>query len=136
MFIGEFKQTIDDKGKLVLPRAFSPGLAVGIVVTRGFERNLMIFARQDWHALAEKVLQQSLLSSESRILRRRLFANAVEIEPDRNGRIKLPASLCGFAEIEGDVVLAGMYDFIEIWSENRWAAVNSDLPFTNIAETG
>ena len=86
MFIGEFIRSIDHTGKLVLPRTFGAGLAAGLVVTRGFERNLMVFTRSGWRDMADKVVEQSLFSSESRALRRRLFANAAEGVPDRNGR--------------------------------------------------
>ena len=127
MFIGEFKQTIDKQGKLALPQAYGAGLAAGLVVTRGFERNLMVFARREWRALAEKVVEQSLFDGESRALRRRIFSNAAELVPDRNGRITLPASLCEFAGLEGQAVMTGMYDYLEIWSGESWEEVNGSL---------
>lgn len=127
MFIGEFKRTIDDKGKLKLPELFGARLAAGFVVTRGFERNLMVFTRQGWRELAEKILAQSLFNGESRALRRRLFAHAAELAPDRNGRITLPLDLCEFAGIAGQAVLAGMYDYLEIWSGENWVAANEDM---------
>lgn len=125
MFIGEFKRTIDEQGRLVLPESFGASLAAGLVVTRGFEHNLMVFTRPGWRALAEKVIEQSLFSGESRALRRRLFSNAAELVPDRHDRITLPDNLCEFAGLNGDAVLAGMYDYLEIWNGESWAEVLS-----------
>jgi MraZ protein len=127
MFLGEFVRTIDDKGKLKLPETYGAKLAAGFVVTRGFDRNLMVFTRQGWRELAEKIVAQSLFNMDSRALRRRLFAHAAELTPDRNGRISLPLSLCEFAGIGGQAVLAGMYDYLEIWSGENWVAVNEDM---------
>ncbi len=126
MFIGEFKRTIDHKGKLALPRTFGAGLAAGLVVTRGFERNLMVFTLTDWQTLADKVVEQSLFNGESRALRRRIFSNAAELLPDRKGRIMLPDPLIEFAGLDGQAVLAGMYDYLEIWSGESWLKINSE----------
>ncbi|MDX1415815.1 MAG: hypothetical protein R3293_16580 [Candidatus Promineifilaceae bacterium] len=124
MFIGEFKRTVDKKGKLLLPKAFAASLATGLVVTRGFERNLMIFSRDRWQLLADAVLEQSIFSGDSRVLRRRLFSNAAELVPDRSGRIAIPDSLCEFADIDDQAVLSGMYDYLEVWNNERWERIN------------
>lgn len=124
MFLGEYRQAIDGKGGLLLPRQYSVELAGGMVVTRGFERNLMLFPQPEWHLLAQKVLNRPLSHLQSRSLRRRLFSKAAVINVDKNGRIQIPASLCDFAELDGEVMLAGMYDYLEIWSMRLWQPIH------------
>ena len=123
MFLGEYRQAIDEKGGLQLPSQFSAELASGMVVTRGFERNLMLFPHHGWQLLAHKILNRPLSIQQSRALRRRLFSNAAVLNADQYGRIHIPASLCEFAGLAGEVVLAGMYDYLEIWNIQTWQPV-------------
>jgi len=127
MFLGEYRQVVDNKGRLTFPRHFENVLAAGLVVTRGFDRNLMVFTCQGWKTLAEKILQRPLSVRQSRALRRRLFSDAAELSPDRSGSILLPVSLCDFAGLHGEVVLTGMYDYLEIWGANQWQPVRDAM---------
>ncbi len=120
MFLGEFKHTIDDKGRLTIPAKFRGDLAAGLVLTRGFDRNLMVYPAAGWENLAERIMARSLTDRRVREFRRRVFSGATDLAPDRQGRILIPPYLRDFAEIEGSVVVAGMYDYIEIWSETAW----------------
>ncbi len=124
MFLGEYQLVINEKGKLRLPRPFSPYLAAGLVITRGFEQNLILFPKQHWQVVAGEVLEQSIFRSESRAMRRRLFSNAAELTPDHRGTIRLPERLRAFAGIEGTAMATGMFEFVEIWNPDQWQRVN------------
>ena len=43
-------------------------------------------------------------------------ANAVEVTPDSQGRILIPARLRETAELEGQALLVGALDKIEVWN--------------------
>lgn len=133
MFLGEFTHTIDDKGRITIPAKFRGELAAGLVVTRGFDQNLMVFAQQEWEALAAKVAERPLGDESVRAFRRRVFAGAVDLVPDRQGRIIVPQYLRDFAEIDGDVVIAGMFDYIELWSAEAWVTVRESIEDNNDA---
>ena len=64
----------------------------------------------------------------ARNLRRLLFGSAADVEIDKQGRILLPANLREYAGITGEAVVAGLDTFIEIWSNERWAAVIATFP--------
>ncbi len=122
MFLGEFKHTIDDKGRLTIPAKYRGDLAAGLVITRGFDKNLSIYTMTGWEKLAASVMNQSVSSTRIRDLRRRLFSAATDLQPDKQGRILIPPQLREFAGVDGGtVVIAGMYDFIEIWSADVWS---------------
>lgn len=123
MFLGEHTHTIDDKGRLTIPAKFRGELAAGLVVTRGLDQSLMVYTLSGWEALAEQIARQPLSNQDVREFRRRLFSGAVDLEPDRQGRILLPAYLREFAGIDGEVVIAGMYNYLEIWSIEAWQTV-------------
>lgn len=95
---------------------------VGMVVTRGFDRNLMIYPLGGWQQLAQKIMSQPLSDTRMRAFRRRVFSRATDLTPDRQGRILLPAQLREFAGIEGEVVVVGNYDYLEIWAVEAWDA--------------
>jgi len=127
MFLGEYTHTIDDKGRLTIPAKFRGDLAAGLVVTRGFDQNLMIFPLTEWQELAERILSRPLGDEGVRAFRRRIFSGAVDLAPDRQGRIVLPPYLREFADIDGEVVVSGMYNYVEVWSSSSWEMVRDSI---------
>jgi MraZ protein len=130
MFLGEYTHTIDSKGRLTIPAKFRGLLAAGVVVTRGLDQNLMAFTLEGWQELAERVNRLPLADPSAREFRRRVFSGAVDLVPDRQGRILLPPYLREFAGIDLEVVIAGNLTYAEIWSSDLWQpmrkAIESD----------
>lgn len=120
MFLGTYQHTIDDKGRLTIPSKYRADLAGGVVITRGFEQNLIAFPTSEWESLAERIMAKPFSDQDVREFRRRLFAAAIDLTLDRQGRILLPPYLREFAAINGEVVIAGMYNYMEIWSTPTW----------------
>lgn len=127
MFLGEFTHTIDDKGRLTIPAKFRARLAAGLVVTRGFDQNLMIFPMDGWEELAQRIAERPLSDKGVRDFRRRVFSGAIDLEPDRQGRILVPTYLRDFAAIGNEVVIAGSFNYIELWSADNWASVRESV---------
>jgi MraZ protein len=127
MFLGEYTHTIDDKGRLTIPARFRGALAAGLVVTRGFDQNLMIFPLDEWQDMAERIISRPLGDEDVRSFRRRIFSGAIDLSPDRQGRIVLPNYLREFAAIDGEVVVAGMYNYVEVWGVGAWRSVRENI---------
>ncbi|MDX1413405.1 MAG: division/cell wall cluster transcriptional repressor MraZ [Candidatus Promineifilaceae bacterium] len=127
MFLGEYTHAIDDKGRLTIPAKFRGELAAGLVVTRGFDTNLMVFTLNGWQELAEKIAAKPLSEPSTRAFRRRVFSGAIDLEPDRQGRILLPANLRSFAQLNSEAVIIGMYSYLEIWNADAWQPVRDDI---------
>ncbi|HNS38967.1 MAG: division/cell wall cluster transcriptional repressor MraZ [Anaerolineae bacterium] len=123
MFLSEYEHTIDDKGRLTIPAKYRPYLAAGMVITRGLDRNLMAFSLEGFEELAARVNGLPWGDSRAREFRRRIFSGAVDLIPDRQGRVLLPPYLRKFAGIQADVVIVGLHDHLEIWSSDAWAPV-------------
>ena len=128
MFLGEYEHTVDDKGRMAIPAKFRAGLAEGLVVTRGFDQNLLVYPMTVWRELAARINALPMAQPAARNLRRLLFGSAADVEIDKQGRILLPANLREYAGITGEAVVAGLDTFIEIWSNERWAAVIATFP--------
>lgn len=127
MFLGEFRHTIDDKGRLTIPAKFRGELASGLVLAIGFDRNLMVYSQGAFEMLAEKIRAKSITDRRVREFSRRLFPSATDLIPDRQGRIVIPGQLRSFAGIETDVYVTGMNEFVEIWAAEAWQTMRTLL---------
>ncbi len=140
MFYGEFEHSIDRKGRLILPARFREVAKNQFVekffVTRGLDKCLFMFAEEEWRSQENKFKALSFTKAQSRTFNRLLFSGAVDVVPDRQGRILLPQYLKDFAEIKKDVMIVGVSNRVEIWAKNLWCDFysNSRQSFEEIAE--
>jgi MraZ protein len=122
MFFGEYEHTIDDKNRLTLPAKFRDALVGGVVLTRGLDECLDVYARGAWDRLvAERLAPLDPFSKEARELKRFFFAAASDAELDKQGRVLVPAALTKHARLGREVVVAGVHDHLEIWDRGTWA---------------
>lgn len=122
MFLGEYQHSIDEKSRLTIPAKFRAELEKGCVVTRGFDRNLNVYTSEHFSTLVKRSQTLSLTAPETRDLQRLIFSGASDSEPDRSGRILIPPFLRTYAELETEVYVVGMGQYIEIWSKAGWEA--------------
>ncbi|MBO9312099.1 MAG: division/cell wall cluster transcriptional repressor MraZ [Chloroflexus sp.] len=127
MFLGSYEHAIDEKGRVAIPARFRAELAGGMVLTRGFDRCLLIFPLPYWSDLTRRVSALSLVDEDARMLRRLLFASASEQEMDRQGRILLPQNLREAGGLTDQALLVGLDAFIEVWAPDRWREVQQHL---------
>ena len=121
MLLGTYEHTIDDKNRLTLPAKFRESFGDGLVVTRGLDRGLHAYRREDWVRLVDsRVAPLDPLSQETRRIHRFLFSGAAEADLDKQGRVILPAPLLEHAALGRDVVVAGIRDHLEIWDRDAW----------------
>jgi MraZ protein len=121
MLVGEHEHTVDEKNRLTLPARFRDSFSGGGVVTRGMDGCLFVYSRERWQELVDSRLGSlDPLSRDDRMMQRYFFSGAAEFEPDRQGRIMLPAALIEHAQLGREVVVAGVYDHLEIWNRAAW----------------
>jgi MraZ protein len=120
MLLGEYEHTLDDKNRLTLPARFRDAFAGGVVVTRGMDGCLYAYTRDDFGRLVERMRSLDPLSREARVMQRHFFSGAVDAEPDKQGRVMIPAALLTAARLSREVVVAGVYDHVEIWDRATW----------------
>ena len=133
MFLGRYAHNMDAKGRLAIPARYRDALAAGLILTRGIDRCLALYPLEAWRPLAEKVAALPLTDADARNFRRLVFAEAVDLNLDGQGRILIPPDLRRYAELEREAFVVGVDASIEIWSPARWAAIESSLD-TNAAE--
>lgn len=120
MFIGEYSHTLDEKGRLAIPKKFRTDLEAGAVVTRGLDHCLFLYTRDEWQRLAEKLSNLPFAQANTRAFARLMLAGAMDVEVDKQGRIILPEYLRHYGNISKNVVIAGLYNRLEVWDEEKW----------------
>lgn len=125
MFIGEYKHSLDTKGRLAIPVKFRNDLAQGAVVTKGIDDCLFLYTKKEWEKLAGKFSNLPIGQSNSRALARLMLAGAMDVVLDKQGRIILPEYLRKFANMKKNAIIAGLYNRLEIWDEASWEEYKS-----------
>lgn len=122
MLLGEFQHNLDTKGRVAVPAKFREKLTAGAIITRGIDNCLFVFANPEWEALAAKLIALPLAQANSRAFVRLMMAGATDVELDTQGRILIPDYLRKYAGLKKEVVVAGLYNRIEIWDEATWTS--------------
>lgn len=120
MFIGEYQHTIDTKKRLALPAKFRKDFKGKAVVTRGLDNCLFVYPMKQWKEIAEKLGNMPVGESSTRSFVRLMLAGAVDVDIDSQGRILVPEYLKSYANFKKEVVVAGLFNRIEIWDKTVW----------------
>lgn len=136
MFIGEYSHSLDDKGRLAVPKKFRTDLAKGAIVTRGLDNCLFLYTKKEWEKLAEKLANLPLAQANTRAFARLMLAGAMDVEVDKQGRAMLPEYLRAYAGLTKEVVVAGLYNRLELWDSTAWETYKkkTETESTQIAE--
>jgi MraZ protein len=127
MFWGEYSHQLDEKGRLIIPARYRPHLTPQAILTRGLDRNLVIYPQDTWRDLSEHLNQMPITHPTARALRRLLFSGAVELTLDRQGRVSIPGYLRDYASLHHEVLIAGMETFLELWEPGHWRSTLSHV---------
>jgi MraZ protein len=120
MLLGEHDHTLDEKNRLTLPAKLREQLGEELVVTRGLDGCLSIYSRDAFELLAARVGTLDAFSPEARTMQRFFFTGAERVEPDRQGRIVLPARLLEETGAGRELTIAAVYDHLEVWNRAAW----------------
>ncbi len=120
MFLGEYRHSVDDKGRLTVPSRYRQLLEDGGYVTEGFDPNLLVLQKDTFEQLGQAIQRLSITDSSMREAARLWFSRAERIQPDSSGRILLPQFLRTKHDLVQEVVLVGVGSYFEIWSPEEW----------------
>ena len=120
-FLGEFRHTIDAKGRLIVPSKLRDELEDDSVVLLGWAEDcIALYSGTGWKEFQDNIIAQKKNDRDSRRAVRKIGSSAHEDTVDRQGRIGVPQHLRDMAGIERDVVVVGAFDHAEIWSPEKW----------------
>lgn len=125
MFSGEFEITMDEKGRVSVPTRYREGLGGDVVMWRGIDGQIMVYPKEIWQKVAEKLGEQETHQRVRQV--KWVFFSGIDVEIDRQGRVVIPATLRRHAQLSSDLVMMGNNDHLEIWSLARWEELNNRL---------
>lgn len=129
-FFGEHFKSLDDKGRVSIPREFREVLSraggeEGLVVTKNMDGGLTAYPAEEWAQFVKRI--ERCDSGKKRTALNRLYlAPKTEILLDRQGRIALSKAQrkwAGIGEDDREVVLVGNFRRIDIFSPERYREV-------------
>ncbi|MHB8672031.1 MAG: division/cell wall cluster transcriptional repressor MraZ [Acidimicrobiales bacterium] len=120
MFLGEYVHSLDAKGRVILPARIREALGAVGFLTSEVDGCLAVWAPEEFELKAREMQERARGGPQDRNVARAFFSGTVAADPDRQGRIAIPAHLRGFAGLERDVVVAGLFDHLEIWDAETW----------------
>jgi MraZ protein len=138
-FLGEYEATIDAKGRFLLPGGLKKQMPEGtstIVISRGFEKCLLLYPLKAWEAIEEKIKKLNDFNPKVNQFRTLFIGGASYVDLDTAGRILLPPSLKNYAGLGKDITLASDIDKIKIWDSGKYKKLFEEIStdaFTNLA---
>jgi MraZ protein len=127
-FLGSYLHQLDAKGRVSLPAPFRREAAEQrFVLIQAYKPSLSLYPERSWAEVEERLRDLLRHQPESRMYVLSVMSNALEVAPDAQGRILIPARLQEAAELAGEVLLVGAIDRIELWQPTLFhAAVAED----------
>ena len=122
-FIGEYSYSLDSKGRINVPSKFRKTLSEDnnntFVITRGMDACVWVYPLIQWKEIENNLRNLSSLSKIHRTFVRNTARYATPSTYDRQGRITIPPSLIGYANLDKDVLIIGMVNKMEIWNPSQ-----------------
>jgi len=124
-FSGKYYYTVDPKGRVMIPAPFREIIAANysptmMVTMAPVDKCLQAYPLEEWNTLQEKVRSLPKSNKSVKLFMRNVIGSAVETSLDKPGRILIPASLRQDLGINGEVVIVGQLEKIEIWDRALW----------------
>lgn len=133
MLSGEYNYAIDAKGRLNFPAKLREEMGERLILTKSLtDTCLNVYSPEKFDELVAKM--DALPMAKARNIRRHLFSSAVEVIPDKQGRILVPQNLREYCQLQKDVVIVGVSQNCEIWSQDNWNRVMDSIEAENLAE--
>lgn len=135
-FIGNHLNSIDNKGRMIVPSKFRKYLKNTVVLSLEFENTLVLRETSEFEKWSKLITEKSVFSKDVRLLQRLIFGRSEKINIDAKGRINISPELLKTCKIKNDVQIVGVGNKIEIHSIESWNKINTstNVSLENIAE--
>lgn len=121
LFVGHYEYSMDDRGRIPIPPAYRDQFARGAVLGQGApDPCLRLYSEESFSKEAAQYLNEPATKKSGRIARRAIFGRSFPIEPDKQGRVLVPAAMRTEAGLEGTVLVVGAGEWLEIWDPKRF----------------
>ena len=122
--MGTYNHTIDAKGRMAFPTKLREQLGDSFVITIDPSGCLFAYSAEEWELFTERM--KTLTGAVAKAAIRKLYANAVTAEADKQGRILIPQNLREHAGLSHDVTVIGNLNHAEIWDSEAYEKLESE----------
>ena len=127
-FRGLYEHSLDSKDRLTVPSRFRASLSDGVVLSKGFDPCVWVHTTAEFEQLSDRFLSpHSPFGRDARQLRRRFHGGSFDEKLDSAGRIRVPKPLIEHAGLDGNCVVIGAGEYLEIWNAEAWAKQEEEL---------
>lgn len=120
-FLGSYQHQLDEKGRVSLPASFRREAAdQRFVLVQPYPPALALYPEGGWVQVEARLSELMGKDAEARVYVLSIMANAVEVVVDAQGRILIPQRLKEAAGLDGQVLLVGAIDKVELWNPDRF----------------
>ncbi len=120
-FFGRYEHSLDPKGRVILPAKFRASFEHGGFLTQYLNRCLALWPPEEFEEQMHAQEQAQHESSEKRQLARLWSSGTQEVDVDRQGRIFIAQHLRDYARLDGEVLVHGAIDRVELWNPRLWS---------------
>ena len=132
MLSNNFRHNVDAKNRLFIPAKYREELGESFYITRKTEKCLAVYSEEEWGKFTQKL--NMLPDSKVGPLKQFIYSKTINVIPDSNGRVVLTPALTAYADIVKNVVIIGVGDHAQIWTEESWSAKEQTVDLAAIAD--
>jgi MraZ protein len=88
--------------------------------------HLALYAASEWADFEQRLRESSKLDPDAERLRRFYAPGTVPSAIDSQGRILVPGFLREHANLDKEVIVAGVFDYVEIWNPAKFEASQAE----------
>lgn len=131
-FIGDYTCKVDEKGRVLLPSTFKKQLLPAdqerfVVKKDIYEKCLVLYPLSEWERQNQIIRENTNpYNREHSQFLREFFKGTAEVSLDANGRLLLPKRLLELIDGDKELVLAGQFGKIEIWSKEKYESLGAN----------
>lgn len=122
-FSGSHDTKVDDKGRFVLPQSMRYGLIekgkLEFTLALGLGGSLAIYRRSDIDRIVQRFKEKEHVGKYQKFLTL-FFSTMHHTTCDKLGRVSVPSLLKKAAGLDGEIVIAGVLNKIEIWPKKKY----------------
>jgi len=119
-FFGRYEHSLDDKGRVILPAKFRAHFERGGYLSQHVDGCLAVWTEEAFNQQLDAQLEAQQQGRNQRHLSRVWSAGSEEIEVSASGRMAIPRHLRTYAGLDGEVVVIGAVDHVELWNPAAW----------------
>jgi len=124
MFGGEYRHSIDGKGRLMIPAKYRDEIAgEPLCLVTAFDECLSVYPQSSFREHTKSLTGISSTDRKMMRMKRYILSNMREVSLDPQGRILISQDQRTKANLTKDVVIVGSDDYFEIWDADKWAEI-------------